>query len=99
MLARQAKQNYDEEVACLRKELVVLENEMGQQVKDFKTEREHCYELLNKLEGEVMNLQNQKDGTVQVLEAREQQIMQLLRDQNVTQFRIKEIADYTTRKC
>lgn len=29
-LAHQAKQIYDEEVASLRKELVVLENEMGQ---------------------------------------------------------------------
>lgn len=37
-------------------------------------EKEHCYALLNKLEGDMVNLQNQKDGAVRVLKALEQQI-------------------------
>lgn len=46
-LARETKQNYEEEVNGLRKYLVILENEMGEQVKDFGIEREHFYNLLN----------------------------------------------------
>lgn len=48
-LACQAKQNHEEEVAGLRKDLAILENKMSQQVKDFKAEREHYYNLLNQL--------------------------------------------------
>lgn len=37
--AHQLKQIYDREVTILRKKLATLENKMGQQTKDFKTER------------------------------------------------------------
>lgn len=36
---------------------------------------------------------------MRVLEAREQQIRQLLRDRSIIKFRIKEIADETAMKC
>lgn len=57
-LAGQAKQNHEEDVVGLRKDLVILENEMGQQIKDFTAKREHCYNLLNQLEGNVIDIQN-----------------------------------------
>ncbi|XP_070034453.1 uncharacterized protein [Nicotiana tomentosiformis] len=98
-LARQAKQSYNKEVAILRKELATLENEMGQQVKDFKTEREHCYALINKLEENVLNLQNRNNIAMQVVEVREQQIGRLLQEKGSIKLRIKKIAYYTDMKC
>ncbi|XP_016502982.1 uncharacterized protein LOC107821094 [Nicotiana tabacum] len=89
-LARQAKQSYNKEVAILRKELATLENEMGQQVKDFKTEREHCYALINKLEENVLNLQNRNNMAMQVVEVREQQIGRLLQEKGAIKLRIKK---------
>lgn len=98
-LALQAKQNYDEEIAGLSKELVILENKMGQQVKYFKIEREHCYNVLNQLEGNSINLQNQRDQALLLVEARKEQIRLMCQNQTITKFRIWEIADYTARKC
>ncbi|XP_070057481.1 uncharacterized protein [Nicotiana tomentosiformis] len=69
-LAHQLKQKYDKEVAILQKKLVALENEMVKQIKDFKTEREHCYALIYQLQESLQQLQDQNNTDTQVLEAR-----------------------------
>lgn len=60
-LAHQLKQKYDKEVAILQKKLVALENEMVKQIKDFKTEREHCYTLIYQLQESLQQLQDQNN--------------------------------------
>lgn len=50
-LAHQVKQSHDEKVFVLRKELGDLEEALSRQSKEFEAEREHCYALLNKIEG------------------------------------------------
>ncbi|XP_070055120.1 uncharacterized protein [Nicotiana tomentosiformis] len=71
-LAHQLKQKYDKEVAILQKKLVALENEMVKQIKDFKTEREHCYALIYQLQESLQQLQDQNNIDTQVLEAQAQ---------------------------
>ncbi|XP_070039193.1 uncharacterized protein [Nicotiana tomentosiformis] len=93
-LAHQLKQKYDKEVAILQKKLVALENELVKQIKDFKTEREHCYALIYQLQESLQQLQDQNNIDTQVLEARAQQIGRLLQEKGVIRMRIKEIADY-----
>jgi len=44
---RQLKGKYDREVANLKKKLTTLENEMAKQIKNFKSEREHCYAFMS----------------------------------------------------
>lgn len=98
-LARETKQNYEEEVNGLRKYLVILENEMGEQVKDFGIEREHFYNLLNQLERNAVDIQRYKDHAQLLVEARDEHITLMRQDKKIKQFRIREIADYTTKKC
>ncbi|XP_070013309.1 uncharacterized protein [Nicotiana sylvestris] len=47
---QQLKGKYDKEVTSLKKTLTTLENEMAQQTKNFKAEKEHCYALMSQLE-------------------------------------------------
>lgn len=68
-LAHHLKQKYEKKVATLKKKLVAIENEMVKQVKDFKTEREHCYALIFHLQESMQQLQNQNNTDTQVLEA------------------------------
>ncbi|XP_070056489.1 uncharacterized protein [Nicotiana tomentosiformis] len=98
-LAHKLKQKYDKEVAILQKKLVALENEMVKQIKDFKTERNHCYALIYQLQESLQQLQDQNNTDTQVLEARAQQIGRLLQEKGVIRMRIKEIADYVVMKC
>lgn len=42
-LVQQLKEKYDNGVMRLKKKIIVLENKMTKQAKDFKAEREHCY--------------------------------------------------------
>ncbi|XP_070004391.1 uncharacterized protein [Nicotiana sylvestris] len=69
------KERYDKEVTVLKKNLTILENEMAQQAKNFKSEREHCYALISQLEESVQQLQDQNNADTQMLEARAQQIV------------------------
>lgn len=93
------KQHHNEEDFALRKELGALEEALGRQSKEFGAKKEHCYALINKLEGDVVNLQNQNNRAGQVVEAREQQIGWLLKEGGATKLRIKEITDYNVMEC
>ena len=53
---RQLKRRYDGEVTNLKKKLTTPENEMAKQTKSFKTEREHCYALMARLEEDMQQL-------------------------------------------
>ncbi|OIT36533.1 hypothetical protein A4A49_29652 [Nicotiana attenuata] len=48
--AQQLREKYHREVTFLKKKLTTLENEMAQQTKSFKAEREHCCALICRLE-------------------------------------------------
>lgn len=72
---------------------------MSRQSKEFEAESEHYYNFLNRLEGDVVNLQNHKYGALQLVQDREQQINRLFLDQRDTKTRTQEIADYTSKKC
>lgn len=56
----------------MRKDLGALEEAMRGHTRAFEAEREHRYNLLNNLEGDMVNLQNQKDEALQLVQAREQ---------------------------
>ncbi|XP_070025627.1 uncharacterized protein [Nicotiana sylvestris] len=58
-LTQQLKQKYDRGYTILKKKLTTLENEMVQQTKNFKAEREHCYTLISRLEEDMQQLQDQ----------------------------------------
>ncbi|XP_019232631.1 PREDICTED: uncharacterized protein LOC109213303 [Nicotiana attenuata] len=51
-LVRQLKEQYNNEVAGLKKRVITVENKMIKQAKDFKAEREHCYDLMAQMEEE-----------------------------------------------
>ncbi|XP_070019514.1 uncharacterized protein [Nicotiana sylvestris] len=43
---RQLKEKYDKGMVSIKKNVNVLENEIAKQARDFKAEREHCYDLM-----------------------------------------------------
>ncbi|XP_070002507.1 uncharacterized protein [Nicotiana sylvestris] len=49
-LIKQLREKYDNEVAGLKKRVIITENKMIKQAKDFRVEREHCYTALAQLE-------------------------------------------------
>ncbi|XP_019254961.1 PREDICTED: uncharacterized protein LOC109233527 [Nicotiana attenuata] len=72
------KDRDDKEATVLKKKLTTQENEMAQQAKNFKSEKEHCYALISQLEESMQQLRDQNNADTQVLEARAQQIGRLL---------------------
>nr|XP_009798215.1 PREDICTED: uncharacterized protein LOC104244481 isoform X2 [Nicotiana sylvestris] len=97
--ARQLKRKYDGEVTNLKKKLTTLENEMAEQTKNFKAEREHFYALMSQLEEDVQQLQDHSHHHTQVLEARSQKIGCLLQENGIIRERIRAIANYILMKC
>ncbi|XP_070015590.1 uncharacterized protein [Nicotiana sylvestris] len=96
---QQMKKNYEGTITILRRKIATLGNEAVKQAKDFKDNREHCYDLMAQMEEGMQQLQNQYIHDSQVLEARNQQIGWLLQEKCRTRERIRTIADYITMKC
>ncbi|XP_019236991.1 PREDICTED: uncharacterized protein LOC109217219 [Nicotiana attenuata] len=67
---QQMKRNYGGTITSLRRKVTTLENKAAMQAKDFKADREHCYDLMAQMEEEIQHLQNQHLHDSQVLEAR-----------------------------
>ncbi|XP_070007730.1 uncharacterized protein [Nicotiana sylvestris] len=76
---QQMKRKYEGTISLKRK-MTTLENEAAKQAKDFKADREHCYNLVAQMEEEMQQLQNQHLHDTQVLEARNQQVGHLLQE-------------------
>ncbi|XP_070029962.1 uncharacterized protein [Nicotiana sylvestris] len=53
------KRNYEGTITNLKRKVTTLENEAAKQAKDFKADREHCYDLMAQMEEEMQQLQNQ----------------------------------------
>ncbi|XP_070013723.1 uncharacterized protein [Nicotiana sylvestris] len=96
---QQMKRNYEGTITILRRKIATVENEAVKQAKDFKTDREYCYDLMVQIEEGIQQLQNQHVHYSQVLEARNQQIGRLLQEKGRIRERIRTIADYITMKC
>jgi len=93
------KRKYEGTITSLKREVTTLENEAAKQDKDFKADREHCYDLIAQMEEEMQQLQNQHLHDTQVLEGRNQQVGRLLQEKGRIQERIRTIADYIIVKC
>ncbi|XP_070002359.1 uncharacterized protein [Nicotiana sylvestris] len=98
-LVKQLKGKYDNGVVGLNKKIIVLENEMTKQARDFKEEREHYYALMSPLEKDLQQLQEKNHTAEQVLDARSQQIGRLLQEKGIIRERVRRIADYIVMKC
>jgi len=98
-VVQQMKRNYEGTITSLRRKVTTLENEAAKQAKDFKAEREYCYDLMAQMEKGMQQLQDQHLHDSQVLEARNQQIGRLLQEKGRFRERTKTIAEYITMKC
>ncbi|XP_070013127.1 uncharacterized protein [Nicotiana sylvestris] len=50
---RQLKRKYEGTITDLKKKLTTLENEVAKQARNFKAEREHCYDLMSQMEEDM----------------------------------------------
>ncbi|XP_019227420.1 PREDICTED: uncharacterized protein LOC109208724 [Nicotiana attenuata] len=98
-LVKQLKEEYDNEVAGSKKRVIIVENKMIKQAKDFKAEREHCYAAMARLERDLQQLQEQNQVAEQTLEGRAKQIGHLLQEKGVIGERVRRITDYIAMKC
>ncbi|XP_070029920.1 uncharacterized protein [Nicotiana sylvestris] len=85
---------YEGTITILRRRISTLKNEAVKQAQDFKANRECCYDLVARIEEEMLQLQNQHLQDSRVLEARNQQIGRLLQEKGVIRERIRNISDY-----
>ncbi|XP_070019976.1 uncharacterized protein [Nicotiana sylvestris] len=90
---------YEGTITILRRKIATLKNETVKQAQDFKADREHCYDLMARIEEGMQQLQNQHLHDSRVLEACNQQIGRLLQEKGVIRERIRNIADYIVMKC
>ncbi|XP_070029704.1 uncharacterized protein [Nicotiana sylvestris] len=95
---QQIKRKYEGTITSLKRKVTTLENEAAKRAKDFKSDREHCYDLMARLEEEMQQLQNQHLHDAQVLEARNQQVGRLLQEKGRIRERVRAIADYIVVK-
>ncbi|XP_070028653.1 uncharacterized protein [Nicotiana sylvestris] len=49
-VVHQMKRNYEGTITSLRRKVTTLENETSKQAKDFKADREYCYDLMAQME-------------------------------------------------
>ncbi|XP_070002442.1 uncharacterized protein [Nicotiana sylvestris] len=96
---KQMKRNYEGTTTILRRKVTTLEIEAAKQDKDFKADREYCYDLMAKMEEGMQQLQDQNLHDSQVLEAQNQQIGRMLQEKGRIRERIRTIAEYITMKC
>ncbi|XP_070005719.1 uncharacterized protein [Nicotiana sylvestris] len=50
---RQMKRKYEGAITSLKRKMTTLENEAAKQARDFKANREHCYDLMARMEEEM----------------------------------------------
>ncbi|XP_070009768.1 spindle pole body component 110-like [Nicotiana sylvestris] len=50
---QQMKRKYKGTITSVKRKIVTLENEAAKQTKDFKADREHCYDLMAQMEEEM----------------------------------------------
>ncbi|XP_070004720.1 uncharacterized protein [Nicotiana sylvestris] len=55
---QQMKRKYEGTITSMKRKMTTLENEVAKQAKDFKADREHCYDLMAQMEEEIQQLQN-----------------------------------------
>ncbi|XP_070015088.1 uncharacterized protein [Nicotiana sylvestris] len=96
---RQLKEMYGKGIVGLKKKVDVLENQMTNQARDFKVEREHGYALMSQLEKNLQQFEEKNYTIEQVLEDRSQQIGRLLQEKGIIRERVRRIADYIVMKC
>ncbi|XP_070022246.1 uncharacterized protein [Nicotiana sylvestris] len=76
--AQFVRQIYEGAITSLKRKMTTLKNEAAKQAKNFKADREHCYDLMARMEEEMQQLENQHLHDTQVLESRNQQVGRLL---------------------
>ncbi|XP_070005400.1 uncharacterized protein [Nicotiana sylvestris] len=96
---QQMKRKYEGTITSLKRKMTTLENEVAKKAKDFKADREHCYDLMAQMEEEMQQLQNRHLYDTQVLEAQNQQVGRLLQEKGRIRERVRVIADYIVVKC
>jgi len=85
-------EKHDDEVAGLKQRVF-------KQVGDFKTEREHCYVAIARLEMDLRQFQELNQVAERTLEARAEKIRRLLQEKGVIKERVRAIAGYITSRC